>query len=344
MILVVPMYEPNPLVMYTLETLNRIHGFTIVVVDDGCRVPALLRESKRCGYTILHLGRHKGEGEACKAAFGYLQEKGVDEPVICINELGEFGVDAILAVAAALGDRPGTIVVGGRTWNQKLPFKHRMAQELSSRFLAMSAGTKIKDVQSQLHGYPASALPWLRKVDGEGKEYRLNILMGNKEAKVPITEVPVTMLADSELPRRPLLNMLRLYLPVFKFSLSSFAAGVIDFVLLDVFKTWFDPLRLPLGSLLWSVIAARLVSSFFNFTVNRLLVFRARHISVGRSGVKYFGLVIVILFFNYWLLAFFSEVLPIPLNVAKIMTEVLLFTGSYFVQRFFVFRQKAKKN
>ena len=98
-----------------------------------------------------------------------------------------------------------------------------------------------------------------------------------------------------------MVDSLRIYWPLLRFALSSLFAFGVDLVALLV-------LQVLTGSLLASVIGARLISSTTNFLVNRSLVFHdADGADRSRSGllvsaVHYFALAGVILLANYALL------------------------------------------
>jgi putative flippase GtrA len=115
------------------------------------------------------------------------------------------------------------------------------------------------------------------------------------------------------------------------FSTSSVLSALIDFGLLFVIQYFTHNLFL-------SVVAARLCSSIFNYTINRKYVFSTGKTSrVRQSLPKYFSLVILVLLLNYGLLYFYNEKLIIPLIAAKLLTEVSIFVFSYWAQRRFVY-------
>ena len=88
-------------------------------------------------------------------------------------------------------------------------------------------------------------------------------------------------------------------------------------------------------------VAARIVSSTINFTLNRQLVFKDKG-NLLISALKYYALVVFILLINTCLLMFLNEICGIPAGIAKLLTEAVLFTASMLLQRLFVFRNKTK--
>jgi putative flippase GtrA len=172
-------------------------------------------------------------------------------------------------------------------------------------------------------------------VDGKRFEYELNLLLKSKESGISIKQVPIATIYDNNNKGthfRTINDSVRVIMPLLKFCGSSITSGILDFILLFLFQ-WLT------GSLFWGVVLARVVSSIFNYSVNKKLVFSAKNISHTRSAPGYFSLVIVIMLLNYCLIAFMTKIIGIPDVPAKLLTEITLFTMSYTVQKFFIFRR-----
>jgi len=91
------------------------------------------------------------------------------------------------------------------------------------------------------------------------------------------------------------------------------------------------------GSLLASVVGARVASSSVNFAVNRLWVFRRRaRQPAGREAIRYWVLAVALLLAGYGALWALTGV-GVPLLVAKVGTDLALFVVGYQVQRTAVF-------
>ncbi|WP_233571727.1 GtrA family protein [Cellulomonas triticagri] len=129
---------------------------------------------------------------------------------------------------------------------------------------------------------------------------------------------------------------MRVLAPLLAFCASSLAAAAVDTVALLV-------LHAATGTLLGSVIGARLLSAGVNFAINRNLVFPGRSTTgprVGRSAARYAALATTLLAVNYLLLAALTG-LGVALLPAKIATETALSLLSFQVQRRFVFADPA---
>jgi putative flippase GtrA len=176
---------------------------------------------------------------------------------------------------------------------------------------------------------------WLCQIPGERFEYEMNMLLDANKDGYDFHQVDIdTVYYDDNKTShfRALTDSVRVYLPIIKFSASSMLSGIFDFVLLLLFQ-------FVTTNLLISIVGARLLSSIFNYTINKTYVFQnRRNAGVRNSLAKYYSLVVIILASNYLVLSTLNEKIGVPLFYAKILTEVIIFLFSYVAQHKFVFR------
>lgn len=123
----------------------------------------------------------------------------------------------------------------------------------------------------------------------------------------------------------------RVYQQIIKFCASSLTSAIIDLTLLFL-------IQLFTSNLLISVIASRICSSVFNYSMNRTFVFSSDKSSNFKNSIfKYFTLVIIVMIFNYSLLFAFNKLIGAPLFISKLLTETTIFLFSYWSQHKFVF-------
>lgn len=126
-----------------------------------------------------------------------------------------------------------------------------------------------------------------------------------------------------------------------RFVLSSAASFVVDAGMFYLLFLLFAPL---LGASAEAVcnIAARAVSSFFNFNVNRKLVFGGEG-SYGGALLRYYLLAVPQLGASTLLLALLSSLLgaenALAATAVKIAVDTVLFVISFFIQKLWVFRK-----
>ena len=253
---------------------------------------------------------------------------------MCADSDGQHTLSDILAVAAAVRSHGDGIVLGARDFSGEIPLRSRFGNSATRMALRAASGLRLQDTQTGLRGYPASLLGWLMTVDGDRFEYELSVLLEAKRREIEVVEVPIATIYidDNESSHfRPVIDSIRVYLPLLRFSMSSLVAAAVDFVLVLA-------LMALTGNLAIAVVGARVCSAAVNFTINRRLVFDPTGRTPLRAAIAGYGAVAVgILIANYAILYLLYEQLGIYLGVAKLVTEVSLFLASYTLQKHFVF-------
>lgn len=337
MTILIPAYEPDNRLLELIIQLQRCELGPIVVIDDGSgpaysKIFALVK-SLRC--TVLTHEANLGKGRALKTGFEHIQKNGLPGPIITADSDGQHLPHDIQRIYEAVQKQnaPG-IVLGSRRFSGRVPFRSRFGNTVTRSVFALTTGNKVYDTQTGLRGFPLSMLSWLSDIPGERFEYEMNMLLTAHRAGYPITEeyIDTVYLDENKSSHfRPVADSLRIYYPILLFSTSSMLSALLDFALLFIVH-YFS------SSLLLSVVAARLCSSVFNYSMNRRYVFIGGNTKrTYQSFPKYFALVLLILLLNYGLLYFYNEKLIIPLLAAKVLTEASIFVFSYWAQRRFVY-------
>jgi glycosyltransferase involved in cell wall biosynthesis len=352
MIILIPAYEPDHQLPALIRSVRDAEpAATVVVVDDGSGpgFKDVFDGVRNLGCHVVGYARNRGKGFALKTGFGFIADHLPGRSVICADSDGQHTIVDILRVAAAAEDetdRDGTacgegaaMVLGTRNFTGNVPARSKFGNTATRLLFTLATGERIPDTQTGLRGYPAAMLPWLRSVRGERYEYELNLLLEAKEAGYAIRTVDIaTVYLDhnSGSHFRPLADSIRIYAPLLKFLMSSFAAFLVDTVV-------FLLLTLLTDSLLVAVVGARAVSSAVNFLVNRHVVFEhGRDRPAAASGLRYFGLAAVLLAANYSIISAL-DALSVAALPAKILAEITLLVISYGVQQRFLFARTAER-
>ncbi|MEP7762320.1 bifunctional glycosyltransferase family 2/GtrA family protein [Sanguibacter sp. 25GB23B1] len=353
MIVLVPAYEPDHrLVDLVASVRSAAPELRVLVVDDGSGpgYERVFDAVRGLGGLVLDLPVNRGKGYALKAGFAHADLVYPGEDVVCADCDGQHSVVDILRVAGRIGrTRPsgstdrGThtdgaprpaMVLGARRFTGQVPTRSRVGNATTRALFRAITRVSVQDTQTGLRGYPASMLPWLRSVPGDRFEYELNLLLHARGAGYGIEEVEIATIyleenASSHF--RPVADSVRIYAPLLRFSLSSLGAFALDTVALLVLHT-------VTGSLVGSVVGARVVSSGANFLANRRLVFDREHQTrLGPAAAHYWALVVVLLAANALLISALTHA-GTSLLLAKVVTEAVLFVVSFQAQRRFVFR------
>lgn len=337
MTVLIPSYEPDVRLLNLIVKLQEYGLGDIVIVDDGSG-PAyrgIFESAKAYGCTVLTHTHNLGKGCALKTGFRHIREWDSQEAVICADSDGQHLPRDIKRVVDAIQLHPSAgMVLGSRKFTGTVPLRSRFGNSVTRGVFAVATGSKVYDTQTGLRGFPHSMLDWLCEIPGDRFEYEMNMLLAARREGYSIREVLIETVYLEENKSshfRPLVDSMRIYLPLLAFSASSAASALIDFTLLFFFQYMTH-------HLFFSVVAARLCSSIFNYSMNRKYVFGGKNAAkIRKSMPKYFSLVMLVLLLNYGLLYFYNEQLILPLAIAKILTEVSIFVFSFWAQRRFVY-------
>ncbi|MGU3645835.1 glycosyltransferase [Microbacterium sp. C23T] len=346
MIVLVPAYEPGSrLEPVVTGLLSADPDVEVVVVDDGSGsvFAPVFAAVEAQGATVLHHEANLGKAAALRTGFDHAMAAHPGDDVVTADADGQHTVHDILRVADALredaADGAPTLILGCRAFSGRVPLRSRAGNAVARGVFRLAAGWTLSDTQTGLRGIPSELLAWVRGQPGERFAYEQNVLLRCRRDGVATREVPIeTVYLDGNASShfRPIVDSLRIMLPLLLFAGSSLLAFVVDTVMLLA-------LHALTGLLVPSIVAARVVSASVNFAVNRRVVFRAG--SAGspdgrgrmlRQAVRYGLLALALLASNIvWLDALTRY--GVPLVVAKVATEAVLFVTSYGVQRTFVF-------
>ena len=341
MIVLIPAYEPGISLIELVRALRATGpDFDVVVVDDGSgrRFQHIFDEVIELGGEVLTHRTNGGKGHALKSGFRLVEQSYPGKDVVCADCDGQHTVVDILRVAEQLRRSRAAMVLGERTFDGDVPLRSRFGNSVSRTLFRVGTGVSLQDTQTGLRGYPAPMLGWLQSVQGERYDYELNLLTRAADAGMVIETVEIsTVYLDENASShfRPVVDSVRIYAPLLKFALSSITAFLIDTVALLA-------LMAATGSLVLSVVGARVLSSSANFAVNRRAVFEhGRDKPTVTAALQYFALVVGLLALNYTSLLSLQAV-GLPLLPAKLITELLLFVVSWAVQRRFVFARRRR--
>jgi putative flippase GtrA len=339
MVVVVPAYEPDGRLVDLVRAIrSTAPQQPIVVVDDGSgpAYASVFRAAQVWGCDVIGHVPNRGKGHALKRGFEHVAARYPGADVVCADCDGQHALVDILRVAAAVREHPGAMVLGARQFVGDVPPKSRFGNTLTRSVFQLATGLRLQDTQTGLRGYPSSMLAWLGTVPGDRFEYELNALLDAKRAGIVFCEIPIETIyleGNESSHFRAVRDSVRVYLPFLRFGASSLASFALDLVLVLV-------LARATGSLLASVVLARLTSAACNFGVNRVVVFRGGGGAPRAAAGRYATLAVGVLAANYVLLRTLTAVVGVPLLAAKVATEALLFLASYHVQRRYVFARR----
>lgn len=342
MIVVIPAYQPDEKLLKTVAELRQKTAYTLIVVDDGSspdRQPIF--DKLEHDVTVLHHEVNRGKGAAMKTAFAYIQEHFPgDEGIVTVDADGQHLVPDIVRVSEDWAAHPDALVLGSRRFTGNVPFKSRAGNAITRQVFRASTGVKVFDTQTGLRAFAVSRVPMMLEMHGDRYEYEINVLLYATRHRVPIREVPIETVyiednASSHF--HPVRDAWRIYKMILMFAASSLVAALVDYVLVLLLEPLFSyvtAVTAPAVSapLLAATAVARVVSSLCNYFINGKLVFEE---CSKRSILRYYLLVVAIYAVNYTLLVALDMILPLWL--AKLIVEIVLYPISFYMQRRFVF-------
>ena len=342
-IALIPAYMPDEKLIEVVQGLYD-EKYEIVIVNDGSpegfnNIFAVASQYAK----VLRHEQNKGKGEALKTGLHFISEHyACPYTVVNVDADGQHKIQDIINVTEIAAANPMSLVLGSRKMEGKVPLRSRMGNAITRLVFRMSTGTSVYDTQTGLRAYTNKLLQRLMSIRGSRYEYEMNMLMEFAKEGIEIKETPIktVYIGKNESSHFDTAkDSAKIYGEIIKFSASSLISFAVDYSL-------FCLLSFFTGAIVFSNILARVISGTLNFVMNKKMVFGSQKDTV-RSAVKYAALAGVIILFNTMILNGLTA-LGIPAYAAKILTEMLLFTFSYFMQSFFIFKTernvKMKKN
>jgi glycosyltransferase involved in cell wall biosynthesis len=332
---IIPAHNP-PAELVGFVTQLAAYFARIIVVNDGSSsscdpiFQAIERVEK---VMLLRHAVNLGKGAALKTGFNHACCYFGDHiGVVTIDADGQHLLEDALKVADVLKSHPENLVMGVRTFGKNVPFRSKIGNILTSFLFRMLIGQKLTDTQSGLRGFPRSFLPRLLKIGANGFEFDLDTLLAWKYSGHKIIEQPIQTIyikGNESSHFNPILDSMRIYFVLFRFTLASLSSALIDFA---VFMLVYGLSQ----NLLAGQACARPVSMLYNYFVVKKLVFFSRE-EIVRTFPKYVALTFCSGSISYLLIKILVTFSPVPVIAAKAIVESFVFFANFAIQRDFIF-------
>lgn len=337
---VIPAYEPDEKMLAVIDDISSLTDFHIIVINDGSgkdKLPIFAEAAKKA--IVLTHEVNKGKGRGIKTALEYIKEHESDTVGIVIADAdGQHKVEDIIRVSEALKSSPDKLIMGCRRFSGKIPLRSKFGNNITKFVFSFAAGVKVSDTQTGLRGFSSKLIPFMLSVNGDRYEFEMNMLLECAREGIRFYEVPIetVYLGKNESSHfNPIKDSWRIYKDILKFSCSSLLSFCVDYICYSIFA-------MISGSVAFSNICARVISSIFNFSMNKKFVFKNKE-DIAKTAAKYFLLAAFILAANTIMLELCVKYLIHNKYISKILIEVLLFFISWAAQKSFVFRKRERK-
>lgn len=348
-VFLIPSLDPDEKMPEYVKELISNGAKHILLVDDGSAKDNKhffdeLKDLKEV--TILIHEVNKGKGRALKTGFEYILNNMKDiKAVVTADADGQHAFDDTINTGLKVLET-NDVVFGTRNFNEDIvPFKSRNGNKITTAVFKLLYGKLVNDTQTGLRGLPIDFLPKCLQIKGERFEYEIGMLIEIVREGRNIYELPIkTIYYDSNRATHfnTFKDSFRIYKIMFsqfiKFIITSLSSFVIDIILYTIFfNLVFNNMEYSKGILL-STVLARIVSSLYNFMMNKTKVFESNS-STSKSMIKYYILAICQMFVSSLLVSFVFSKLHSNTSIIKVFVDFILFMISYQIQRKWVFKE-----
>ena len=329
------------------------HGFKrIIMVDDGSEIKNRVF-FKTCkedyGCKLIRHVVNFGKGIAIKSAFNHILENCPDiAGAVTADCDGQHTVEDIETCAKLTYEHPDELILGCRTFDDKeIPLRSRFGNKCTRFILKALCGLKVSDTQTGLRGMPIGLIrEHFAMTKGERYEYEMNMLLEARDYRIPVREFPIRTIyleKNESSHFNPFRDSIRIYKVFIKFMLSSFSSFLIDIMMYWLLGYALRPVIgdeaavLGISTLIIArTVIARVISSAYNFLMNKTIVFKnsSRSPSV---AVKYYILAIIQLGVSALLVNYALLFIPYS-TIRKVIIDTMLFVISFIIQREWVFK------
>jgi len=333
---IIPAYRPDESLLQLIGALCEKPIPVIVLVDDGSGSDyrEIFRRAEE--FEKVRLVRHAvnlGKGAALKAGINYAMCAFPElQGVVTADADGRHHPDDIEQVADRLAAEPDRVILGTRTFRGDVPLRSRVGNVVTRTVMRALVGQHVSDTQTGLRGIPAFLLPHMLRLEANGYDFELDMLIAVRRQAIRIAEVPIRTIyeADNRTSHfNPLIDSMKIYFVLLRFSSVSLMTAALDML---VFYLAYR----RLGNVAASQALGRLLAVAFNYSMVRRAVFfsKSRHLSV---LPEYLLLVCLSGAASYAGIQLLNSRFHVQLLPAKLLVETLLFFANFAIQRDFIF-------
>ncbi len=358
--IILPSLDPDEKLPGVIEGLLEVGFRDILLINDGSKPENLHYFTEAAAahpeVTLLHHAVNRGKGAALKTAINYfLVHRPEGMGVVTVDGDGQHHKLDILACAKAMKES-GELVLGCRDFDHPdVPFRSRFGNKTTCGIFKLFVGMTVSDTQTGLRAIPRKDLPTMLAIEGDRFEYETNMLLKLKQKSIPFREVKIRTVYIEENKTshfRVIQDSWRIYKLIlahfFRYTLVSISSAVIDEGCYIAFTGLLGGTLTGLALTASATAAARLISSLFNFFMNKKVVFQSG-VRTGIALLRYYALALPMLAAQallthgvYALLGISEDATGARALIYAVVMTVLYFV-SYMIQQRWVFAKKEEK-
>ena len=355
---ILPSLDPDEKLLAVIDGLLE-YGFTdIILINDGSKPENLSYFHTAASHPEVHLIHHsvnRGKGAALKTAFNWFLENRPDAAgVVTVDGDNQHHPEDTRACAQHML-QTNRLTLGVRDFSlPDIPARSRSGNRITSAVFKIFVGMTISDTQTGLRAIPKKHLPLFNTVLGDRFEYETNMLLAFKTYGMTFDEVKIRTVYIEENASshfHPIRDSWRIYKLIlahfFRYTLVSISSAVIDEGCYIGFTSLLNILLSGFWLTAAATAAARVISSLFNFFMNKSVVFQSG-VSTGKAMLRYYALALPMLaaqaLLTHGVYALFNisdDATGLrALIYALVMT--VLYIVSYMAQQRWVFQEKGE--
>lgn len=336
--ILIPAYQPSGSLVELVKQLHSESLGPILVINDGSASHAnsIFDQVSQFGsVTVLHHVVNLGKGAALKTGFHHALLTYPDLlGVLTVDADGQHMPKDTAALRAKFRASPRAMVLGVREFKDPsvVPWRSRFGNTLTRKIFQLITGSALTDTQTGLRAIPKSLLVPLLQISASGYEFETDMLLLAIREKVPFVQHGIeTVYIDGNASSHfnPLIDSLKIYFVLFRFTLNAVFTGILDFIA-------FAGTQALGQSILTSSVTGRIIAGTFNFITSKRFVFQSRS-SYAKELTKYITLVAFLLFVSNSAISAMVRRLDMNVFLAKVLVEASLFLLSFSIQRTFIF-------
>ena len=349
---VLPSLNPDEKFLRVVQGLVGAGFADIVIVNDGSDADHVTWFEQAAAMPGTHVLTHPvnmGKGRALKDAFAFVAENRPNSRgVVTIDGDGQHLLQDIIACAEEMLKLEDKVIMGCRDFNAPdIPARSRGGNKFTSRLFKYGCGIILSDTQTGLRAIPKQYLETFCEIKGERFEYETNMLLQMKRLGIEFVEVSIATVYEGENEGshfRPIVDSYKIMKLIFMYMLGTFFRYMISAGTSFVLDLGIYYLALQFGhvSIAVATVIARVISSFYNFNLNRKMVFKSEE-GYGTTMVRYYALCVVQMLASAGLTTLVKSFVPGGAGIAtlcKACVDTFLFVISYQIQKRWVFKNK----
>ena len=358
---VLPSLDPDEKLGAVIEGLLEYGFKDIILVNDGSKQENLHYFTDAAAahpeITLLHHEVNRGKGAALKTAFTWFLENRPDAfGVVTVDGDNQHHPEDTRACCEHMLET-GKVVLGCRDFTlDHVPARSRFGNHTTSAVFKIFVGMTISDTQTGLRAIPRDALEILNTVKGDRFEYETNMLLAMKDYAIEFDEVKIRTVYIEENKSshfNPIKDSWRIYKLIlahfFRYTAVSLCSAILDNGIYALLDSLLHNSLYSLALTATCTVGARVVSSLFNFFMNKNVVFKT-NTSTSKAMLRYYALAVPQLAAQALLTQGVYWLLHIPEGSTFLRTFVyavvmtVLYIVSFMIQQRWVFAPQKKEN